>query len=66
MCNRRMADEFVARLPLVRDNTGFELQKFVYVQALGSSGRATQLDVIRYILNIQTDTMLVYGPQWFI
>ena len=37
-----MADEFVARLPLVRDNTGFELQKFVYVQALGSSGRATQ------------------------
>ena len=31
-----MADQFVARLPLVRDNTGFELQKFVHVQALGS------------------------------
>ena len=35
-------DQFVARLPLVRDNTGSELQKFVHVYSQGVHKLACQ------------------------
>lgn len=44
-----MTDQFVARLPLVRDNTGSKLQKFVHVYSQGVHKPACQsrLSVVR-------------------